>query len=239
MWSTPPSKLVLNKKDVHIWCAKTDFSTPPNTSLFSTLSIQEKLRADRFKFSNDRLTFITARGILRSLLGKYLQKHPAKISFRFGEFGKPKLSENTSLQFNISHSENLVIFGFAKNQSIGVDVEFIKEGVELLDIAKRFFSTNEFKTMSSLADSEQKLAFFNCWTRKEAFIKAIGDGLSFPLDQFEVSLRPNEPAKMLATHWNPNETSKWSLYSFNPQKDYVAAIAIKNQIEKIKYWRYK
>lgn len=237
IWPKPTTEIRLSENDVHVWQSDLSPEKSLETSLFSILSTNEKKRAGRFRFKQDRTNFIAARAILRLLLGKYLRKNPEKIVFEYGEFGKPTVSGQNGLQFNISHSGGLGLFTFTRKNLIGVDVELIKTEIELKEIAERFFSQNEFKALSQMPVEEQPQAFFNCWTRKEAFIKAVGDGLSFPLDKFEVSMAPKDPAQLLATHWDPEERSKWSLFSLKPQKGFAGAIAVKGQVEKLYCWK--
>ena len=151
---------------------------------------------------------------MRLLIGKYLEINPAEISFQYSEFGKPGIANNNSLQFNISHSQNIALFAFTKKFNIGVDVEFVNPDIEVKEIAENFFSTNEIRIYLPYLREQQTLGFFNCWTRKEAFIKAVGEGLSFPLDKFEVSLEPNKPAKLLATQLGAGRCFKM-VYLFN------------------------
>lgn len=176
---------------------------------------------------------------MRTLISKYLGIKASEISFQYSEFGKPKILSKNSFQFNISHSENIALFSFVKNFKIGVDVEFVKRNIEHKEIATRFFSKNEVEKLLALPEQEQTLGFFNCWTRKEAFIKAVGEGLSFPLDKFEVSLEPNKPAKLLATHWQPKDVLSWSVYAFSPEKNFVGSLVIEGFVEKVNYWNWQ
>ena len=149
------------------------------------------------------------------------------------------LQHNNSLQFNISHADHLALFGFVHDLAIGIDLERIKPEIEIEQLAQHFFSHEEKQAFNALPPDQKPLAFFTCWTRKESFIKAKGHGLAFPLDQFEVSLGPDMPAALLATHWNPEEVSKWSLYSLAPAPDFVGAISVEGHLEKITYWEWK
>ena len=227
MWLNPPDNLILSEEEVHIWRADLELDEYFQSSFLKLLSPDEKNRAQKFRFAKDSRNFIAARGILRSLIGKYLEINPAEISFQYSKFGKPGIANNNSLQFNISHSQNIALFAFTKKFNIGVDVEFVNPNIEVKDIAAKFFSTNEIMNLLALPEQQQALGFFNCWTRKEAFIKAVGEGLSFPLDKFEVSLEPGKPAKLLATHWDPKAVSKWSMYSMSPGANFVGSLALR------------
>lgn len=239
MWLNPPDNLILSEKEVHVWRADLAIDECAQTSFLELLSPDEKMRAAKFRFPEDLRNFIAARGILRLLLGKYLERNPAAISFHYSKYGKPGIANENSLQFNITHSQNIALFAFTKKIAIGIDVELVNPDIEAKDIAKNFFSINEIRSLLALPEEQQALGFFNCWTRKEAFIKAVGEGLSFPLDKFEVSMEPDKPAKLLATHWEPEAVSKWSLYSLSPAADFVGCLAIEGLPSEVKFWNFQ
>lgn len=239
MWLNPPDILTLSDEEAHIWRADLELDECFQSSLLQLLSPDEKNRAHKFRFAKDRRNFIAARGILRTLIGKYLKLKPAEISFQYNEFGKPGIVNNNYLHFNISHSQNVALFAFTKKFNIGVDVEFVNPNIEVKDIATNFFSENEILKLLVLPEKQQTLGFFNCWTRKEAFIKAVGEGLSFPLDKFEVSLEPDKPAKLLATDWDPKAVLNWSMYSMSPREDFVGSLVIEGLVEKVKFWNWQ
>lgn len=239
MWLNPPDNLTLSEDEVHIWRAPLDLEESFQSSFLKLLSPDEKSRAQKFRFAKDSRNFINARGILRSLIGKYLEMNPAEISFQYSKFGKPAIADNHPLQFNVSHSQNIALFAFTKRFHVGVDIECVNPNIEIKDIATKFFSTNEVSNLLALPEDQQPLGFFNCWTRKEAFIKAIGEGLSFPLNQFEVSLEPDKPAKLLATHWDANAVSKWTLYSMTPASNFVGSVVIEGLINQVKLWNWQ
>jgi 4'-phosphopantetheinyl transferase len=239
MWLNPPDSLNLIDEEAHVWRADLDLSESLQSSFLKLLSSDEKERANKFRFVKDSRNFIAARGMLRSLIGTYLEINPEEISFQYSEFGKPSFANDKLLEFNISHSQNIALFAFTKKFNIGVDVEFVNPDIEVKDIATNFFSANERMNLLALPEQEQTLAFFNCWTRKEAFIKAVGEGLSFPLDKFEVSLEPGKPAQVLATHWQPEAVSKWSIYSLSPKANFVGSLAIEGIVEGVKCWNWK
>ena len=203
------------------------------------LNTKERERVNKFYFEKDKNCYIIARGILRTLLAKYLNLNPSKIKFQYTEKGKPFLKHSSNIKFNISHSKNTIVLGFLKNDEIGVDVEFSKNKVEALLVAKSFFSKNEIKALHKLTPSYIQQGFYNCWTRKEAFIKAIGHGLSFPLDQFEVSLESTEIAILKETLWDVKEKEFWTLKSFIPFKDYIGAVAIRNRNITVDYFHFQ
>ena len=239
MWVNPPDNLILSEDEAHIWRADLDLNECFQSSFLKLLSPDEKKRAEKFRFAKDSQRFIATRGILRSLIGKYLEINPAEISFQYSEFGKPGIANNNSLQFNISHSQNIALFAFTEKFNIGIDVEFVNPNIEVKEIAARFFSTNEIKNLLALPEKQQTLGFFYCWTRKEAFIKAVGKGLSFPLDKFEVSLEPDKPAKLLAIDRQPKDVSKWSIYSLSPEPNFAGSLVIEGLVEKVKCWSWQ
>jgi len=233
----PASKKIINLKSqtAHVWYANTNIKNTKEHEYLTILSPGEKERASKFHFTKDRKRFIASHGILRILASLYLNKKAADIQFKYGEFGKPEFIDRPELKFNISHSGDLVVLGFLLDFEMGVDVELIKRDFDVLDIAQNFFSSKEIKSLFSLAKKEQNIGFFRCWTRKESFIKAKGSGLSFPLDQFAVSLDDDIRAELLETKWNFHEKDHWKLFSFIPAKNYIAALVARGEITAINY----
>jgi len=191
------------------------------------LSEAERQRASRFVFDRDRNRFIVARARLRRLLASRLGLRPEAVELAYGPRGKPALSPgfaDLDLRFNMSHSEDIAVYAFSYGREIGVDVEAVRELRDADDIAVRFFSRRENEAYRALDSRDKPQGFFNCWTRKEAFIKAIGDGLSHPLDRFDVSLAPGEPARILRVESTPGDECGWALHSFSPRPGFIAAI---------------
>jgi 4'-phosphopantetheinyl transferase len=210
--------------------------------MLSVLSADEHERAERFRFRKDREHFIAARGLLRILLGRYLDLPPRQLSFSYSPYGKPQLagvSGGAALRFNVSHSHGIALYAVALGREIGVDVEYIRREVVGESIAEHFFSAREVASLRALPAEMQPQAFFNCWTRKEAFIKAIGEGLSFPLDEFDVSLVPDEPAALLNTRNGPLEAARWSLQALPVDEGYVAALAVEGHEWRLECWRLR
>lgn len=209
-----------------------------NVSLLPTLrrelSHDEIARANRFKFEKDRSRFVISRGILRMLLGAYLDMPPAALKFEYTSYGKPFLSD-TDLKFNVSHSEDMAAFAFVEGTEVGVDIEKIKEDSDLMELARNFFSAREIAVMEKTPTTELARTFFRCWTRKESFIKAEGSGLSFPLDRFAVSLQEDHSAILEQTDWDPSEKDQWSLFSFTPHPEYIGALAIRTKGIELRY----
>lgn len=197
----------------------------------TVLSDCERQRAARLAFESDRTRFIIARATLRRLLALRLGARPAAIEFRYGEQGKPKLGahfEHAPLSFNVSHCDDLAVYAFSSAGEIGVDVEAIRWFAGSDDVAARVFSPAERQAYAALDPIDRTAGFFNCWTRKEAFIKALGDGLRRPLDSFDVSLAPDEPPKILRIEHTPGNRCGWSVESFVPAPGYIAAVVVEN-----------
>jgi len=225
----PIPSLSLSADEVHIWNAKLDDHAVDR--LRALLSVDEIDRADRFHFAKHRNHFVVARGLLRKLLGAYLRTNPGQLQFAYAEKGKPSLkaSRKKAVNFNLAHSHGRAIYAFSRNREIGVDIEFIREDLASLEIANRFFSKYEISQLMNVPDELKKQAFFNCWTRKEAYIKARGEGLSLPLDEFDVSLLPGEAAALLRNHKEPDEAGRWTMQSVSVPEGYVAALVVEGQ----------
>jgi 4'-phosphopantetheinyl transferase len=225
-------------QDVHIWGVSLVQSDESIASFRAILSPEELARADRFKFERHRRRFIVSQGYLRRILGYYLNHPPSRLKFGRTERGKPFLinPEANGLIFNVSHSHELAVYAVMQDHEIGVDVEHLRPMPDAEQIATRFFSASEQTTLLALPPEQRERAFFACWTRKEAFIKAIGEGLYYPLDQFSVSLAPEEPVCLRHVDTHPQEAASWTLHAFSPASDYVAAFAVKSPVVHIKYW---
>ncbi len=227
----PPSPS-LPGHEVHVWRASLEASSQRVQELSSLLAADERGRAERFHFERDRAHFIVARGLLRTLLGGYLGLEPEALLFGYGSYGKPHLQAghtSKELNFNVSHSHGMALLAFAWNRQLGVDIERIRPTVAGEGIAERFFSPHDVACLNALPAGLQAEGFFNCWTRKEAYIKARGEGLSLPLDQFDVSLVPGEPAALLATRIHPREVTRWSLADLEVGAGFKAALAVEGQ----------
>ena len=196
---------------------------------WTLLSADERERADRFVFRSDRNRFVVGRAGLRHLLGERLGMAPESVRFSYGEFGKPALvnqPDGADLRFNVSHSRDLVVYALADGREVGVDVEAIAAMEDRDDVATHCFSKAEQDAYLALAESDRTNGFFNCWTRKEALVKAIGHGMSFPLDEFDVTLTPGEPAKILSLGSIPGHECGWEIYAFAPEPGFAAAVVI-------------
>src|SRR5947199_1461088 len=189
----------------------------------------ERQRASRFRFDRDRDQFIVRRARLRQLLGARLGTRPESVELVYGAYGKPALARrfaDSDLRFNVSHCDDVTLYAFSCGREIGVDVEAVRVIREADDIAGRFFSRRENQAYRALEPRDRPLGFFQCWTRKEAFIKALGDGLSYPLDRFDVSLTPGEPAEILRVEAMSGDCCGWRMESLSPAPGFVAAVVI-------------
>ena len=238
MWKTPPSILKIDDSKIDIWSVSIEQHVNKLPDYWELLSSFEKEKANRFRFEKDKNCYVIARGLLRILLSRYLNLKSQKINFRYAEKGKPYLQHPSNIKFNLSHSKNCIVLAFTKNIEIGIDVEYTKNNLEILQVADSFFSKQEIKELKSLQPIYRLSAFYNCWTRKEAFIKATGDGLSFPLNQFTVSLESSKSAEIKEILWDNKEKDLWSLETFTPQKDYIGAVASRNKIKDINYYKF-
>jgi 4'-phosphopantetheinyl transferase len=240
-WNLPPAEFHLKEDQVHLWRISVTDLKGTTDAQTSVLSAEELERATRFHFEIDRKRFIVSHGTLRMILGQYIGLPPEEIIFGHGDRGKPNLDpvpQNEGVRFNLSHSGDIVLIAVGRHREIGVDVEKIRPEIELERLAQRFFSPGEVESLSSLDTEHRLAAFFRCWTRKEAYIKALGGGLSIPLDQFEVTLEPDTPPALSANREDPDEVARWSLYNIELGEDYLAALAVEGRPEKIQYWHF-
>jgi 4'-phosphopantetheinyl transferase len=219
----------LTGTDLHVWEANLDAPAAKVLRLRSLLSPDEVRRADRFRFERDRSRYTIGRGLLRELLGRYLAAAPETIRFRYGDHDKPLL-DGAELWFNLSHSGTLALYAVTRVAEVGIDVELEDDSFAQERIAERFFSPAEVANLRAFPSNQQGLAFMRCWTRKEAFIKARGDGLSLPLDSFDVSLGGGSSAALLRTAWSRQEPRSWFLQDISDrERGYVAAVAIRSE----------
>lgn len=230
-WSAPPPAIGLHENEVHIWRTWLDVEAQEFARLSSYLSADELLRADRFVFSRDRHHFTVARGRLRELLAIYLKCPPESFQFTTGRYGKPSLAEDIPVRFNLTHSYGLALYAFAINRDLGIDIEKNRAEFASKEIAERYFSAAERRELSQLPTEMHTDAFFLCWTRKEAYVKAHGDGLQIPLDSFDVSLTPGKPEILRSA-----DQQRWSMRSFSPASQYVGSIVGEGKFESINFW---
>lgn len=225
MWTAPPPAPVADAGAVHVWRVRLDRLPDPYAPL---LDADERARAARFVFERHRRRFTVARGVLRQVLGRYLGVDPREPAFDYGDHGKPALRHpaGTALRFNVSHSHELALIAVTAGRDLGVDVERIDPERAAVSIAERFFAPAEVAVFRALPPEDWVPAFFNCWTRKEAYMKATGRGLSLGLDRFRVSLAPGEPAALVETAWNPADAARWSMRALDPGPGYAGALCV-------------
>jgi 4'-phosphopantetheinyl transferase len=239
-WQLPPPDLALPGDQVHVWRVFLDQPSWYVDGLAQRLSRDELARAERFHFERDMRRFVVGRGMLRTILGRYLAIDPRQVRFRYGERGKPHLADEfagSGLRFNLAHSHEMALYAFTRGREVGIDVEHVRPLSDVEEIAERFFSAHENAEFRSLPESQELEAFYNCWTRKEAYLKATGDGLTRPLDQFAVSLAPGDLARLLRVTGDPAEISRWSLQALAPAPGYVAAVAVEGPADRLTYWQ--
>ncbi len=225
------NNITLAKDEVHIWRAGLEVNDIQ--SLQQTLSIDEGKRAERFRFQKDRKHFIVARGFLRKILSRYLGASPSDLHFCYGANGKPALTkafDGDKLKFNLSHSHGVALYAITLNRNIGVDIERIRIDFDCEQIAQQFFSPREKAILAKLPNNIKHEAFFTCWTRKEAYIKANGQGISLPLEQIDVTFAPGEPAALLDAKWDSQEARRWSLQNIVINQNYAAAVAVEKHL---------
>lgn len=222
---------------VDLWKISLDPTKYNLLTCLTTLDQQEQARAHRFMFESIRDRFVISHYALRKILSEYVFVAPHEIRYQYNQRQKPELVpeiNSETIQFNLSHSHDVAMVAITTSVPIGIDVEYIKKDLDYLALAQRFFSAEEYALLTALDGSERINGFFNCWTRKEAFIKAIGQGLYCSLKQFAVNLAPAEPARFLRIDPDIDDIRHWTLQSFQPQADYVAAFACPQSISQVK-----
>ncbi len=237
-WVVPPAHLTLADDALHIWRAS--LSLPPQRllSLRQTLSPDEIARADRFRFPIHRDNFIAARGQLRAILSRYLGLEAAQIPFHYSAHRKPSLGLDTNIHFNLSHSQEMVLYAFTRGRELGVDIEWINAQFVTDDVAKHYFSPFEYAALNKLPEAIRHEVFFSIWTRKEAYIKAHGEGLSLPLHDFEVTVAPEETPKLLASRIEPTEVTLWSMVELHLHPHYKATVIVEGTDWHLNCWDY-
>jgi len=213
-------------QEVHLWSANLDLAESEVMELEKTLSEDEIARANRFRFAIHRKRFVVARGLLRRLLAGYLETEASWIKFEYSSQGKPRVKAvgKDRLEFNISHTQDLGLYGFTLNRRLGVDVEYVREFKEVESIAKRFFAPKEYGEIKALKPQQQQEAFFRAWTGKEAYLKATGEGLGGGLDQVEIELNPQQPSRLIRINNSVEAALRWRYFEVIPAPNYVGAV---------------
>jgi 4'-phosphopantetheinyl transferase len=234
LWPTVSGVGSLKEKEVQVWCADLEPEADRLAALQETLAAVEIERANRFHFWRDKRRYIAGRGILRVLLGRYLNDPTPDVEIAYSEHDKPFLP-TSRVQFNLSHSKGIGLYAFCLGAEIGIDLEEIRPISDAEGIAARFFSSGEYARFQAVPEEKRNDAFFTCWTRKEAFIKAVGEGLSYPLDSFEVAFLPGEEVRLLSIQGSEKEAVRWSLYSLSPAAGFVGALAVSGRDWRLSY----
>lgn len=228
-WSPGPDRPRLAPGEVHVWRASLAAGRDELARLHAILSDEERARAARFRYDMHRDRFVAGRGIQRRLLARYLDTGPAAIRYSLAAHGKPSLDgahAESGIRFNVSNAEEGLLVAVTLEREVGVDLEPLHRAVDRDAVARRFFSVPENEVYDTIAEEERDAAFFTCWTRKEAYIKAVGDGLTMPLDCFDVTLRPGEPARLLATRGDPTQVERWTMRELDPGPGWLAALVV-------------
>jgi len=237
-WPQPPAAPEFGPADVHIWAAALEGEPARWTNLLSPAELD---RAAAFHFELHRRRFIVGRGLLRSILSRYLGVPPEQVEFAYGSQGKPELSGGLAangLRFNLAHSEDLAIVAITRLGAVGVDLEKIAPLDNIDDLVARFFSARENARFQQLSVEQKAPAFFNLWTRKEAWLKATGEGIAHALNLVEVSFLPGEPARLLSIPEHLSGGAHWSLYELAPAGHFAAALAVAGEGINLQCWRW-
>lgn len=243
-WPPPPRPYRLPADEVHVWRAA--LAQPPDAlaSLARPLSPEERARAARYRAEVDRRRSVIARGLLRHLLGRVLDRPPDGLRFEAGPSGKPALAAEgegegaTGPQFNVSHAGDWILVALAASRPVGVDVERLRPDVACEAIAARFFSAVECEALAGLPADRRPAAFLEGWTRKEAYLKARGDGLTLALDGFDVSLVPGAEPRLLATRHDPDDAARWRMASVPPGEGHAAALVARGHDWRLRRWSF-
>lgn len=241
LWPVGPDAPALASNEVHVWATTLTVAPGVLENFVATLSPEEKERAGKFKFEKHRNRFIAGRGALRTILGQYMSAGPTVLRFVYSTNGKPTLAEefaDTGMHFNLAHTEDLALIAVTRIGAVGVDVEGVRPVKNVEDLVARFFSARENEFFQKVSDAEKPVAFFNLWTRKEALLKATGEGITRSLALVEVSFLPGETARLLAIAGDAEKAAQWSLRDFSPATGFAGAIAIQARNVSVRCWKW-
>ena len=238
LWARAAAPSTLGASEVHVWCVDLDAAGADGGAEAAGLSADERTRAARFHFARDRARFLRRRAALRHLLAGYAGREPHALVFAQGAHGKPALP-GTGLEFNLSHSGGCAVLAVTRGRRVGVDVERIEAERATLAVARRFFAPTEAAAVAAAAPAERAVTFFRCWTRKEAYVKARGEGLSLPLDRFEVPLEPNATDALTVARDDHAEARRWSLRELVPAPQHLGALVVEGQGWTLRAWTWE
>ncbi len=239
VWKIGPVAPVIWPNEVHVWRASLDVAW--SWTFDEALTLEDRARADRFRFDSDRRRFCVARASLRLILARYVKAKPARLQIEPGEYGKPFFADAKStqgLRFNLTHSKELALIAVSRDREVGVDVEYMRSDFVTDEVAAHFFSASEAEEFRAVPRELRTQSFFNCWTRKEAYIKARGEGLYCPLDRFDVSVAAGTRAALLNSRVAPNEVDRWRLEELKPAKGYAATLAVEGEFSRLVLWDF-
>jgi 4'-phosphopantetheinyl transferase len=231
-WCAVSEVPILGQSEIHVWRINLVQDVEMEDWLKGCLSAEESERSARFHFVQDQRRFVVRRAVLRHLLAGYMNVNPKIVRLLPAPHGKPVVhgqDGSTGLRFSCSHSANLGLVAIARGRELGVDLERHRPLADAEELTNAFFSPFEIAELAGMSQALKKKSFFDCWTRKEAFVKAIGMGLSFPLNRFAVSLAPDRPAALLSVEGYPNAVDRWTMLSLNVDADYSAALVFEGK----------
>lgn len=241
-WSHAPTELEFRNSEVQLWLVNLSQNDKSSDDDFELLSEDEQQRAKKYFYHKDQQRFTIIRSTLRKILGRYLKCSPRELKFSYGQWGKPELLQESFLNdqkicFNQSHSGDLCLFAFGLNCRIGIDIEKILSMSDIDELADRFFTAKEAAILRTFSGDKKLRIFFNCWTRKEAFVKALGRGLSYSVDQFEVSIVPGEPVEVKNIQNSEHAAIQWSMYDVAMGTNYAAALCVEGKVLNFQWWK--
>lgn len=237
-WTSSSIHPTLSGDEVHVWRVSLDQPAADHALL---LSSDEQMRAERFRFERERRRFTVGRGALRIILGRYLNASPEDLVFEYGANGKPTLSTRSlqpELCFNLSHSEELMLLAVTQKREVGIDLEYIRPNLDVEKLGEQFFSPSERAELDALPSEKRLNSFFSGWTRKEAYLKARGDGMTYPSDQFSVSMDCDQPARLLAAKDDLRELTRWSFHALTPAPGYIGTLAVEGHGWDLVQWHF-
>jgi len=240
-WVLPRTTPELGRSEVHAWIADLNIGSAEISRVQELLSAEERERAARFRIEKPRIEYAAARGFLRTILGGYLKRHPSELKFRYNNFGKPFLADEfaaSKLQFNLAHSHGLALYSVTLDSEIGVDIERVRPEVATTELAQRFFAPEEVKVLMDLPPADRTRGFFECWTCKEAVLKARGSGLALPLDDFVVAFGPNATPGLLSAKDDPQAAGRWIIRRLFPADGYAGSLAMQAREIELRLWRF-
>jgi len=240
-WRRTVPRELIYPNEVHVWRVFLDSTPFEIESLLGILSADELERAGRFHFETDQKRFIVARGILRKILGRYVKINPRNLCFKYTSHGKPVLAANSgydAFRFNLSHSDAFALYAVTLDRNIGIDIERVREDIDVEQIARRYFSQDEISSLKRIHKNKRFEVFFKYWTRKEAFIKATGLGISFPMERCDVSLISGRGLSPITLPNDNREHPHWYGQDLFPGPGYAAAIAVEGGDWDLSCWHY-